>query len=170
IRTRAATPRHRARRGGAVVAVTDRLADRPTFPMLDGSSGLSIDYDELALLVEVHRLVDKAVALAGESVPPVGSSQWWDAEPMVRLAALLLLAEHHLLADPERIAAEQLKAVSVAISGAKDWSAAAHRLVFDSHAKVAERRREPGPLAGLTFDPVAAARWVETGSSEEPAA
>lgn len=140
--------------GWAVVAVIDVSA---------------IDYDELELLGEVHRMVGKARELAG-SAPAVGSPQWWDAEPMARIAGLLVLAEHQLVHDPDRIAAEQLKAVSVAISTGMDWSAAAHGLVFDSHAKVVQRRRELGPLAALRFDPVAAARWVETGSSQEPAA
>lgn len=130
----------------------------------------ALDYEDLQLFAEVHRLIAKAVELAGGSVPQVGSPRWWDAAPLVKLAALLVLVEHHLLVDPERIAAEQLRAVSVAISGGMDWSGTAHRLIFDSHAKVAARRREPGPLAGLVFDPVAARRWVETGSSEEPAA
>ncbi len=129
-----------------------------------------LGYEDLELFAEIHRLVAKAVELASCSVPAVGSEQWWNGDPMARVAALLVVAEHHLLADPERIAAEQLKAVSVAISGGMDWSAAAHRLVFDSHAKVAARRREPGPLAGMVFDPVAARRWVETGSSDEAAA
>ncbi len=130
----------------------------------------AIGYEDLPLFAEVHRLVGRAVELAGGSVPAVGSPQWWSAEPVARLAGLLVLAEHHLLADPERIAAEQLRAVSVAISGGMDWSGAAHRLVFDSYAKVAARRLEPGPLSALVFDPVAARRWVETGSSAESAA
>ncbi|MGH3550508.1 MAG: hypothetical protein ACRDQU_20790 [Pseudonocardiaceae bacterium] len=129
-----------------------------------------LDDDDLRLYAEVDRLVANAVKLAGGSVPAVGSPAWWSAEPMPRLTSLLVVAEHHLLADPDRIAAGHLKAASVAISTGMDWSAAAHRLVYDSHAKVAARRRELGPLAGLSsFDPVAARRWVETGSSEQSA-
>lgn len=129
----------------------------------------ALDYEDLQLYAEVHRIVGQAVALAG-TVPAVGSPAWWGAPPMARLAALLVVAEHHLMADPERIAAEQLKAVSVAISTGMDWAGNAHRLIFDSRATIVARRREPGPLAGMTLDPQAAARWVETGVSEEPAA
>ncbi len=130
----------------------------------------AMDYDDLRLLIEVHRMTAKAGELAGGSVPLVGSPSWWSAEPMARYAGVLVLAERYLLDDPHQLAAEMVKDVSLAISTGMDWSAAAHRLVYDSHAKVAERRREPGPLAGMTFDPLAAARWVQTGSSERTAA
>lgn len=131
-------------------------------------SGLDhLDYDELALLAEVHQFVSKATALAGGSAPAAGSPQWWSAEPQARLAGLLVLAERYLLEDPHRLAAEQLKAVSLAISGALDWSAFANRPSFGSHAEIVARRAELGPLAGLVFDPVREARWVATGSSED---
>lgn len=130
----------------------------------------ALDYEDLELFAEVHRLVAKAVMLAG-AMPVVGSSAWWTAPALQRLVALLVVAEHHLLADPDRIVAQQLKAASVAISQGMDWSAATYRLVFDSRAKVLARRVELGPLAALSaVDPVAARRWVETGSSAEPAA
>lgn len=129
-----------------------------------------LDFEDLEFLDEVRRLVAKAVELAGGSVPPAGSPRWWDAPPVARLASLLVIVEHHLLVDPDRIAAEQLKAAAVAISTGKDWSGNAHRLICDSHAKVAARRLEPGPLAGMVFDAAAEARWVATGSSAEAAA
>lgn len=34
----------------------------------------AMDYDELMLLAEVHRLVGKVIELAGGSVPPVGTA------------------------------------------------------------------------------------------------
>lgn len=130
----------------------------------------ALDYDELQLLAEVNRLVDKAAELAGGSVPAVGTPAWWDAEPMARIAALLALGQQYLLDDPHQLAAEMVKDASSAISTGMDWASAAQRLVYDSHAKVAERRREPGPLAGVPFDSEGAARWVQTGSSEATAA
>jgi len=60
--------------------------------------------------------------------------------------------------------AERLKAASVAISEA----CRGHRW-GPSHATLVARRAEPGPAA-RAFDPAAAARWVETGSSEGGAA
>lgn len=130
----------------------------------------AVDYEDLELFAEVHRLVDKAVSLAGASVT-VGSEQWWTATPLVRLASLLVVAEHHLLADPDRFAAEALKQASVAISSGVDWADSAHRLIYDSHAHVLVCRAELGPLAALSaLDPVHEARWVATGSSEEVAA
>lgn len=129
----------------------------------------ALDYDELLLLVEVHRVVDKVIKQSGGRVPAVGSAAWWSAPPTGKVAALLVLAEARLIDDPRQLAAEQLREVSKAISGGMDWSAAAHRLAYDRRDVVAARRREPGPLA-RPFDPVAAARWVETGSSEETAA
>lgn len=134
-------------------------------------SGLDhLDYDDVEALGEVHRLVTKVIKLAGGSVPPVGSAAWWSAPDAAKVASLLVLAEARLIDDPHRIAAEQLREVSKAISGGLDWSAAAHRLAYERPGVLAARRREPGPLAALIFDPVATARWVETGSSDEAAA
>jgi hypothetical protein len=73
-----------------------------------------------------------------------------------------------LLDDPHQLAAEQLKDASVAVSSAMDWQHFADRHV--PHTELQRRRAEPGPLAGLALDPGAAARWVETGTSEEHAA
>lgn len=130
-------------------------------------SGLDrLDYEDVEFLAEVHRLVGKSIALAGGSVPAAGSPQWWSAAPVARLAGLLVLAERYLLEDPHAIAAELLKDASVAVSSDGRWSAAA---ALPSHHELVRRRAEPGRV-WAPFDPVAAARWVATGSSQASAA
>ncbi len=124
----------------------------------------TVRYEELPLLVEVHRLVGRAVEMAGGPVPPVGSPQWWSAAPMARLAGLLVLAERYLLDDPHRIAADQLKAVSLAISGAMDWRRFAECHV--PHTELQQRREELGSL--WQPYPGGPAAW-ETGSRETAA-
>jgi hypothetical protein len=127
----------------AVVAVTTEPTGRDHNP-LDYDQWIcepeTVGYEELPLLAEVHRMVGKAVALAGGSVPPVGSTAWWSAGPVSRIAGLLVLAEARLVDDPDALVAEQLKAVSVAISGALDWSANAYRLIFEAPGQIALRR------------------------------
>jgi hypothetical protein len=104
-----------------------------------------MDYDELLLLAEVHRITREAIKLAGGSVSAVGSPAWWSAGPMVRIASLLVLAESRLLDDdPHALAADQLKAVSLAISGGMDWRTFANRQV--PHTELQRRRAELGPL------------------------
>lgn len=138
----------------AVVAVTDVTA---------------LDYEELALLDEVHRLVDREIRRARERYGPiaaVGTASWRAAPQFIRLAALLVCAEAWLIQGPERVIAERFKAMAVDLSQAHDWAAASCRL---SNAELAARRAEPGALAA-EFDPVVATRWVEAGSSAETAA
>lgn len=144
----------------------DRTAPPPLPAEVAVTDVTAVDYDELRLLVEVHRMVGKAIELAGGSVPAVGSPQWWDADPLARIAGLLVLAERYLIDDPHLIDAQMIKDASVAISSSKDWSAAGS---LPSHAELARRRAEPGPVYA-PFDVLAAARWVATGSSEEVAA
>lgn len=120
--------------------------------------------NDVELLAEAHRLVGKAAELAGGFVPGVGTAAWWDAGPLPRLAGLLVLAERALLVDPDRLAAEQLKAAAVAISTGRDWAAAAV-----PHSALVARRAEPGPMA-RTVDRKAAARWAATGTSTEEVA
>lgn len=95
----------------------------------------SLEYGELQLLAEVHRFTSKAVELAGGAIPPVGSAQWWDAEPMARLAGLLVLAEARLIDD--------LKDMAAVIRDGKDWRAFANLPSFGSHAEVVARRAVP---------------------------
>jgi hypothetical protein len=95
------------------------------------------------LHTEVRRLVDAAVRLARlrhRALPAVGSAAWWSAPDDVRLATILVLGESYVIRGPAEAAAAQLKAVSNAISGALDWSANAHRLIFESPGKLAARR------------------------------
>ncbi len=127
------------------------------------------------LLFETFRLTHPILHSAREehgSVPAPGTPRWWSAPDSVKVAGLLTLASEYLLNDPDKIAAEKLKAVAVVISKGEDWSAASRR---PSHAELERRRAEPGPMATSTaraglmpsFDPVAAKRWVRTGSSAE---
>jgi hypothetical protein len=127
-------------------------------------SGLDhLDYDDVELLAEVHRIVSEVRELAG-SLPRVGSPQWWAAKPIARIAGLLVLAEARLVDDPHQLVAEQLKAVSVAISGALDWRDLANRHVPDTELR--RCRDQMGPLyQHYTGGPVA---W-ETSSRETAA-
>lgn len=131
------------------------------------SAGLDhLDHEDVEFLLDVRRLVGNAVALAG-SVPAAGSPAWMTATPATQVAGLLVLAEAYLINDPHTIAAQMVKDASVAVSSSGRWSTAA---ALPSHHELRQRRAEPGPLAGMVFDPVAAARWVATGSSAEIAA
>jgi hypothetical protein len=124
-----------------------------TEPARDHPETHPLDYDWLicepdpigpersALVTEVHRLIDKAIGLAG----------------------LLVLAERYLLDDPHQLAAKQLKAVSLAISGAIDWRHFANRHV--PHTELRRRREELGPL----YQPYAGGP-VEWGTSSQETA
>jgi hypothetical protein len=92
------------------------------------------------LLGEAHRLVHpvvQAVRSQRGSLPGVGTSAWWSAPPDARLAAILVLGEAYLIADPERMARERLKAMSVDLAGARSWTAAAR---LPSHKELLRRR------------------------------
>jgi hypothetical protein len=104
----------------------------------------ALDYDELRLLAEVHKLTGEVIKLAGGSVPPVGSAAWWSAPDAAKVAGLLVLAESRLLDDPHQLAAEQLREVSIAISGAMDWRRFADRHI--SRTELQRRRDQLGPL------------------------
>jgi hypothetical protein len=131
-------------------------------------SGLDhLAYDDVEFFAEVHRIVTEQIELAGGSVPAVGSAAWRSAPPAAKVARLLVLTEAYLIKDPHQIAAEMIKDMSVAVSSSGHWSVAS---ALPSHAELLRRRAEPGPLAGMVFDPVAVARWVATGSSTETAA
>ncbi len=123
----------------------------------------AIDYDEIQMLAEVHRMTSKVIELAGGSVPPVGSPQWWSAEPITRIAGLLVLAEARLIDDPHQLAAEQIKAVSVAISGGMDWRTFVSNHV--AHTELQRRRDQLGPLyEPYTGGPV---QWDATSSQDD---
>lgn len=121
------------------------------------------------LRAEAYRLVDLVVTAVRQrhrKVPGVGTPAWWRAPDEAKVAALLVLSEAWLIHDPDRAAVERLKAMSVDLSAAHDWTAASRR---PSNAELTRRRGEPGPLA-RTVDPAAAARWAATGTSAEGAA
>lgn len=111
------------------------------------------------LLAEVRRLIHIAAGttpgsrevsfLGGQAVvrralppslPNVDSPEWWASPAKTRIAALLVLAESYVLADPDRQVREQLRQVSQAISEGADWSAAAG---CTSHAELMRRRYPP---------------------------
>jgi hypothetical protein len=128
-------------------------------------SGLDhLDYEDVELLAAVHRITSTVIELAGGSVPPVGSPAWWFAAPMARIAGLLVLAEARLLDDPHQLAADQIKAVSLAISGALDWREFANRHV--PHTELQRRRAALGPL----HQPYAGGRVEWETSTQEAAA
>ena len=110
----------------------------------------------------VDRLVRAAHRLYGP-LPVVGSAEWFAAPWITQVATMAVLGEGYILRDPDRIAADQLKAASVAIATGADWTAASRRPTL---ATLDDRRAMPGPVA-VSFDAVAAARWVATGSSAE---
>ena len=123
--------------------------------------------DDVELHAEVYRLVSivaTAVAADHRTVPGVDTSAWWNAPDIAKIAGLLILSEAWVICDPDRMVAERFKAASVAISEATQGS-----WRRPSRSELAARRAQPGPMA-RPFDPVAARRWVETGSSREGAA
>lgn len=93
----------------------------------------------------------------------IATEAWESAPFLVKLAPVLVMAERYALADPDRVVAERLKAAAADLSAACDWSAIARR---PSHERLQQRRAVSAPT--LTYDPVAAALWVTTGSSEVP--
>lgn len=128
---------------------------------------------EAELLAELRRLVHVAAGttpggrevswVSGQvtvrrslppSLPAVGSAQWWAAPSRTRIASLLVLAEAHVLADPERQVRARLRQVSQAISGGLDWSEVASA---PSHAELTRRRYPP------TGDPELWARYGPDG-------
>ena len=126
----------------------------------DDTAPCRLDEDPDVLRVAsdaVHRLARVARRLHGGPLPVVGGREWFAATWIIQSATILAEA---FLRDPDQIAADH-KAAAVAISLAADWAAASRR---PSHAALAARRAQPGPLA-RTVDPAAAARWAATGSS-----
>ena len=131
----------------------------------DGTAPCRLDEDPDFLRVAfcaVDRLVRAAHRLYGP-LPVVGSPEWRAATWITQAATMAVLGEGYVLRDPDRIAADQLKAASVAIATGADWAAASRRPTL---AALDDRRAVPGPVAG-SFDAAAAARWVATGSSAE---
>jgi hypothetical protein len=95
------------------------------------------------LLSEVHMLVQAVVQSARTehgTLPGVGIAEWWAAPPIARIAGLLILAEAWLVADPDRVAREQLKSMSADLSRSRNWAKAAR---LPSHRELQRRRYPP---------------------------
>jgi hypothetical protein len=124
----------RDRIGGSSQVTAVHVPAQRVAPMVDTSPRY------IELLAEVHRLVHpvvRAVRAERGPIPGVGASAWWSSSPDARLAGLLVLAEAYLINDPERMAREKLKAMSVDLSGSRSWTAAAR---LPSHAELQRRR------------------------------
>ena len=102
----------------------------------------------------VDRVVRAAHRLYGGPLPVVGSPAWRAAPWIAQVATLCVLGEHWLLRDPDRIAADRIKAMAIDLSAGHDWTAASQR---PSHGLLTARRAEPGPMS----------RWASTGTSRE---
>jgi len=127
-----------------------------------GGPGRLDDPDFLRVASDaVDRLARVARRLHGGPLPVVGDREWFTATWIVQSATILAEA---FLRDPDQHAAAE-KAGAVAISAAADWTAASRR---PSHAELARRRAEVGPLA-RTIDPEGAARWAASGGSRDGA-
>lgn len=97
--------------------------------------------DDLDLLIAVHQVVDAVLGHARPHgpLPAIGTPTWYAAPAAVQIGTLLVLAEAWLVHDPELAIAERLKAASIDLSDAHDWSAASRR---PSHAELQRRRGE----------------------------
>jgi len=120
--------------------------------------------DEPELLAEAGRLLAPIFSAARHErgrIVGVGEAEWWRASDAVKRGGLATLALAWMVHDPEQAVRERIKAMAVDLSQAHDWSAESRR---PSHTTLAAIRDEPGPMA-RTVDPVAARRWVATGTS-----
>ena len=101
------------------------------------------DDEELRAAVRtvVAPVIRRAHQLHG-AIPGVKTEAWWSTPWLARLAAVLVLGEAYLIADPERAVVERLKAMAVDLSAAADWSAASRRPSY------AELQRLRFPLDG----------------------
>ena len=125
--------------------------------------------DDPELLAEVGRVTAPAIAAARREhgrLLGTGTPEWWSADDGAKVAGVLVLGMAWLVHDPESAVRQRLRQMSYDLAGGLDWAAESRR---PSRGTLAARRAEPGPMA-RPFDPVAARRWVETGSSREGAA
>ena len=131
--------------------------------------GLLIPLDDALTRAEIWRIVAPLLAEARREfgyVVGVESEDWWRASDATKIGGILVLALAWAVNDPHRRGAEQLKQDAVDISRAVDWTAVSGQPTPDT---LRSRRAQLGPMA-RAVDPVAARRWVETGSSEGGAA
>lgn len=100
---------------------------------------VAVNRDDVAVRLAVYAVVDPIVRAARRhgALPRLGSEQWDDAPVLARVAVLLVLAEGHVVCDPERAVRQRLREMSYDVSAAHDWSAASRR---PSHAALARRR------------------------------
>jgi hypothetical protein len=134
---------------------------------MSDTAAAPVGLDEPELRAAVHHLVSQLVDPARDQhgpLPGVGTQRWWTAPADVQLAALLVLAEAHLLADPVRAARALLRDISHDLSTATDWKALARHHAMPGELEA--RRAQPGPLA-RDVDPHAAAHWAATGTEAE---
>ena len=104
----------------------------------------------------VERVIHRAVAVHGP-LPPIDSPKWWTVADQLRVPFLVACGAAWLSHDCHEEAARQMKAASVAISQALNWTAEAKR---ESFVELQHRR-------GLEFDPEVK-RWVPAGHAEVP--
>lgn len=126
--------------------------------------------DDLDVRRTVRRTIEAAIddtiqgtqRRNGGPIPAIGTAEWFEADHLTRVASILLLGERYLTDDPEREIRQRLRClvwdVSDAIGGR--WGS-----VVD-HEELERRRAQPGPLA-REVDQAAAARWAQTGSTDE---
>jgi hypothetical protein len=98
-----------------------------------------IDTDDIDVHAAVYAVADPIVRAARSHgpLPRPGTQQWDDAPVLARVAALLVLAEDHVVHDPERAVRRRLREMSGDLSAGYDWRAASRR---PSYAELARRR------------------------------
>jgi hypothetical protein len=98
-----------------------------------------IGADEIDVHAAVYAVADPIVRAARSHgpLPALGTEQWEQAPVLARVAALLVLAEGHVVHDPERAVRQRLRAMSGDLSAGHDWRAASRR---PSQAELARRR------------------------------
>ena len=92
---------------------------------------------------EISRLINSTVRTAQlrhRYLPSVGSAAWWSAPDEVRLATIMVLGGAYVVFSPTDATFASVRDVSLAISTGTDWSADAHRMIFESTGKLTARR------------------------------
>lgn len=91
-------------------------------------------------------IVDAARRVHGGPLPSMRTTEFLDAQPVVKLACLLVLAEAWLVADPHQVIRAQLREASddVHNGDTEFWNELARRRTRD---QVLAARAVPGPFA-----------------------
>lgn len=137
---------------GRTVTATD---DRPRSLVESPVSAIAATYPpqspphDAVLVPVVHALVDEWVQAARMfgPLPPLRSEAFLDAQPAQQIAALLVIAEAWLIADPHRVIRNVHKQVSDDIHGGEsrrwhDWA-----VNHVPHTELQRRRAVPGHTA-----------------------